>query len=85
MDKARKFTELMLNYVIENNWSNLDFDNVTLPEKYAVLIGLSFSVVIKTEYVKSTVPGEICRVPINKNTTKESLISAFLFEMGFKS
>lgn len=81
MNKAKKFTEIMLGYVVDNNWNNLDFDNPTLPEKYAVLIALSFSVIMKTEYVNRPVDGEICRVAINKNTTKESLVADFLKEM----
>ena len=83
-EATKKFVDLMLGYVIENNFDNLDLTNETLPDKYAVLIALSFSVVIKTEYMfESKVENEICRVKINKDTTKESLKKDFMSEMGF--
>ena len=78
---ARKFCEIMLTYVVDNNWNNVDVNNTVLPEKYAVLIGLSFSAVIKTEYTPRPIPGEICRVPIDSKTDKQSLIKAFMAEM----
>ena len=78
---AKRFCETMLTYVVDNNWHSIDKDNSFLPEKYAVLIGLSFSAVIKTEYTSRPVPGEICRVPIVPDTDKQSLIKAFMAEM----
>ena len=80
-EKTRKFCETMLTYVVDNNWNNVDRANSALPEKYAVLIALSFSVVIKTEYTPRPIPGEICRVPIDEHTDKQSLLKAFLEEM----
>lgn len=68
-----KFVDLMLDYVVENNFDKLDLMNETLPNKYAVLIALSFSVVIRTEYTDLPVENEICRVKIDENTTKETL------------
>ena len=81
MEKAKKFAKLMLDYVVENNFKNLDINNKNLPEKYAVMIGLSFSVVIMTEYTNLPVENEICRVPIDENTTPDSLKADFMKEL----
>ena len=70
---GKKFIELMLGYIIENSFDKLDLTNELLPNKYAVLIALSFSVVMRTEYTDLPAENEICRVKIDKNTTKESL------------
>ena len=80
-ESTKRFCELMLTYIVDNNWNNVERLNPVLPERYAVLIGLSFSAVIKTEYTSQPVPGEICRVPIYAETTRESLIKAFVDEL----
>ncbi len=70
---GRQFIDLMLGYIIENSFDKLDLTNDLLPNKYAVLVALSFSVVMRTEYTDMPVENEICRVKIDENTTKESL------------
>lgn len=83
-NKARYFVELMLKYVVDCNWDNLDLMSTQFPTKFAVLVGISFSVVIRMDYVPAPeLDGEICRVEVNQFTTKESIVKDYMEALGF--
>ena len=84
--RGKRFMELMLKYVVDCNWDALNIAEDQFPNKYAVLVAISFSAVIRMDYVSGPeIEGEICRVEVNQYTTKESLLDDFMTAMGFGS
>ncbi len=84
MDKARLFVEHMLRYVVECNWGTVRAAMSEPGVKYAVMVGISFSVVLRIDYVPGPeLTGEICRVEIDPGDTQECLVTKFTKALGF--
>jgi hypothetical protein len=74
----------MLRYVVECNWGTVQQATSDPTTKYAVMVGISFSVVLRIDYVPGPeLPGEICRVEISPADTQECLVTKFTEALGF--
>jgi hypothetical protein len=84
LERARLFTEHMLRYVVDCNWGTVEQAMAEPGTKYAVMVGISFSVVLRIDYVPGPeLTGEICRVEISPGDTQECLVSKFTQALGF--
>ncbi len=84
MERARLFAEHMLRYVVDCNWATVQQAISEPGTKYAVMIGISFSVVLRIDYVPAPeMTGEICRVEIGPGETQECLVKKLTEALGF--